>query len=228
MITWAEIGIWDDNLISPHPQNGSKVQKVTFFVSSFIAAIDTSPITCQEIIDCAANPCENGGNCVNNVCQCPNGYEGSRCERMIDYCTQPGQNQCLNGGTCRSHPDMATTLCECPPEYSGQFCQDDVNECQDGGNSPCVNGGQCINHVSDYNTDIIQWKLDHPFNTHILNIRLTPRALVPKWYNFIAFFALIALFSSSLSYCVALRKWSPSLLKQNFLNSPKEEVIKHE
>ena len=111
---------------------------------------------------------------MNNVCQCPNGYEGSRCERMIDYCTQPGQNQCLNGGTCRSHPDMATTLCECPPEYSGQFCQDDVNECQDGGNSPCVNGGQCINHVSDYNTDMIQWKLHHPFNTHIL--KYTPHS----------------------------------------------------
>ena len=114
----------------------------------FIVAIETSPITCQETIDCADNPCENGGICANNVCQCPNGYEGSRCERMIDHCAQQN-NQCMNGGTCRSHPEMESPFCDCPPEYTGQFCQDDVDECQVG-NSPCVNGGQCINQVSDY------------------------------------------------------------------------------
>ena len=44
--------------------------------SCYIISADTD--------DCATNPCENGGTCVDGVnshtCTCVEGYEGSNCE----------------------------------------------------------------------------------------------------------------------------------------------------
>jgi len=58
---------------------------------------------CEEVDDCASEPCENGGQCeslgpLGIYCQCREGYTGHSCEYDIDECVL--SNVCLNGGTC--------------------------------------------------------------------------------------------------------------------------------
>jgi hypothetical protein len=47
-----------------------------------------------DIDECASNPCQNGGTCVDGVnsytCQCQPGYEGTNCENLVD-CGDPPQ-----------------------------------------------------------------------------------------------------------------------------------------
>lgn len=41
--------------------------------------------SCPRLDQCAANPCENGGTCVDYwfeyVCECPKGFSGRNCEK---------------------------------------------------------------------------------------------------------------------------------------------------
>ncbi len=43
---------------------------------------------------CSDNPCQNEGKCFNVAesyeCQCKEEFEGQNCERVKDYCAQPG------------------------------------------------------------------------------------------------------------------------------------------
>ena len=43
-----------------------------------------------NIDDCASNPCENNGLCVDEVngysCVCETGYTGKNCQHTVDYC----------------------------------------------------------------------------------------------------------------------------------------------
>ena len=51
-------------------------------------------------------------------CQCPPGYEGTRCEIDIDYCAS---DPCLNGATCL---DLVEGYeCQCPPGWEGTNCE---------------------------------------------------------------------------------------------------------
>lgn len=78
-------------------------------------------------------------------CLCRNGYTGLNCEINIDYCAnKPAANQCVNGGTCQSIPETASTRCLCPPGFTGDFCQDDIDECLA---EVCVNANGCTNQV---------------------------------------------------------------------------------
>ena len=57
--------------------------------------------------------CENGGLCVDGPglsysCKCPRGFEGSRCEKVVDYCRE---NRCQNDGRCESA--LGTFRCIC-------------------------------------------------------------------------------------------------------------------
>ena len=75
-----------------------------------------------------AFPCENGGRCIgNDVCSCPEGWEGEDCSRP--RCDEPcGARQLCVG------PNQ----CDCIPGYIGESCTDALCV-QD-----CKNEGQCV------------------------------------------------------------------------------------
>uniref|UniRef100_A0A3P8W7B7 EGF-like domain-containing protein n=1 Tax=Cynoglossus semilaevis TaxID=244447 RepID=A0A3P8W7B7_CYNSE len=80
--------------------------------------------------------CQHGGTCLSrNLCTCPYGYVGPRCEIMV--CNR----HCENGGECIS-PDV----CRCKPGWNGPTCNSvsflvySPALC----NPVCLNGGTCI------------------------------------------------------------------------------------
>ncbi|XP_051968106.1 versican a [Xyrauchen texanus] len=80
---------------------------------------------------CSDNVCLNRGSCVKvdgaQICSCPSGYSGERCEIDIDECHS---NPCHNGGTCIDGLNSFT--CLCLPSYAGQLCEQDTETCNYG------------------------------------------------------------------------------------------------
>ena len=85
----------------------------------------------------AIDACENGGLCqtTSGKCVCPQYYNGTACESMIDFCNS---SPCANGATCS--PILGSYNCTCQPGYIGPTCNEIANVCA---SSPCENGGLC-------------------------------------------------------------------------------------
>ena len=78
-----------------------------------------------NINECASQPCQNKGFCVDYInrytCLCEPDTEGVNCETVIfNMCSlQP----CKNGGTCqRSGEKRQNYTCTCPPSFTGRNC----------------------------------------------------------------------------------------------------------
>uniref|UniRef100_A0A8D0DMD4 Crumbs cell polarity complex component 2 n=1 Tax=Salvator merianae TaxID=96440 RepID=A0A8D0DMD4_SALMN len=102
--------------------------------------------TCSLNIDeCASQPCQNGGNCVDGVngyqCLCLPGYTGVECASDVDECeAQP----CENGGTCED--GTADYVCHCALgpggiAWGGKNCSVELTGCH---NHSCQNEALCI------------------------------------------------------------------------------------
>ena len=65
-------------------QNLSAENTVSPNVGFFGCHVVLDAEICQEIDDCADNPCQNNGRCIDGVnaytCECPTMYEGDDCE----------------------------------------------------------------------------------------------------------------------------------------------------
>ena len=78
-------------------------------------------LLCSSIIfvscdACRKVECENGGTCVEGICDCPEGYSGTTCN-VEDLCVT--QNVvCENGHNC------ITGTCDCKQPYYGELCAD--------------------------------------------------------------------------------------------------------
>ena len=100
----------------------------------------------SNIDDCAVNPCQNGGTCIDFVsdykCYCNPGFVGTHCEENVNECSV---NPCANGGTC--HDSVNDFVCACPPGYSGKDCSIEINECV---TNPCMNNGFCVDKLNDF------------------------------------------------------------------------------
>jgi len=62
---------------------------------------------------CDVTGCQNDGVCVNNVCDCPEGFRGDECEDVIDPCENvscDGEQTCDNG------------VCGCTNGFEGIDC----------------------------------------------------------------------------------------------------------
>ncbi|TKR73273.1 hypothetical protein L596_020605 [Steinernema carpocapsae] len=97
--------------------------------------------------------CENPHhecNFVNKkqVCNCPEGFEGDKCDKRIDICDKI--NNCQNGGQCIGNSNSSS--CICPSNYSGEFCETPVGECLVEGKK-CENGGSCRKNLVGYSCD---------------------------------------------------------------------------
>ncbi|VDI75126.1 Hypothetical predicted protein, partial [Mytilus galloprovincialis] len=72
--------------------------------------------------------CENNGTCMSpEVCICPDGFSGKRCERAL--CREP----CQHGGRC-----IQEDVCWCTKGYMGNACQ--FSKCR----PDCKHGGICV------------------------------------------------------------------------------------
>ncbi|BFZ03662.1 hypothetical protein BsWGS_06701 [Bradybaena similaris] len=93
--------------------------------------IDTTlvtPSTCDDVNDCADNPCGEFGTCIDEAgtyaCVCDNPWSGDRCHVVPDYCLH--QHRCAEGSTCVNDPRNKTYICTCPPGYGGRLCHDKI------------------------------------------------------------------------------------------------------
>lgn len=68
--------------------------------------------SCNDNEACEAVQCQNGGECKDGSCECPEGYMGIYCQYQL--CDGAF---CQNGGTCNDN------VCQCPGGYSGPYCQ---------------------------------------------------------------------------------------------------------
>ncbi|KAM4693949.1 sushi, nidogen and EGF-like domain-containing protein 1 isoform 2-T2 [Discoglossus pictus] len=101
---------------------------------------------CEEIDECASQPCRNGAICKDRVshflCDCQQGYSGRHCELEMDECLS---EPCKNGGSCENLP--GAFLCICPEGFTGIQCETELDGCD---SNPCQNGGICENVAGSY------------------------------------------------------------------------------
>ncbi|KAL7676433.1 hypothetical protein ACOME3_002686 [Neoechinorhynchus agilis] len=97
---------------------------------------------------CSDNPCKNDGQCrfdeftYEEICECPNGFEGSFCQIRA-----PGCSNCENGGKCEYVNESRSFQCSCPSGFTGKKCEIQVDPC-DGNEYKCKNGGICSSEMS--------------------------------------------------------------------------------
>nr|XP_057913386.1 versican core protein-like [Doryrhamphus excisus]XP_057913387.1 versican core protein-like [Doryrhamphus excisus] len=93
--------------------------------------VQASPASVTGAQPCSSNVCHHGGSCYQrgsqNVCLCPPGYTGGRCETDVDECRS---NPCVNGATCVD--EVNAFSCLCLPSYAGPLCQRDTEVCGSG------------------------------------------------------------------------------------------------
>uniref|UniRef100_A0A914LAN6 EGF-like domain-containing protein n=1 Tax=Meloidogyne incognita TaxID=6306 RepID=A0A914LAN6_MELIC len=105
-------------------------------------------------------PCLNEGRCIlldnerkdNSTqstfsCECPQYFEGERCE-MAGTCSKI---PCLNNGQC-IQKNISTHQCECPPGFWGLSCEKRLDFCL---GEPCMNGGTCISKTNGFECSCI-------------------------------------------------------------------------
>ena len=106
-----------------------------------------------DIDDCASNPCENEGRCIDGVnlytCDCTDtGFMGDNCEFDIDECLE---SPCLRNATCNNLKNDFS--CDCPQGYEAKNCEEDVQDCAE---EPCKNNATCFerSNATLYNPEV--------------------------------------------------------------------------
>jgi hypothetical protein len=103
-------------------------------------------VACEEIVECASSPCQNGATCVDQInrftCTCVPGYVGTLCDVNFDECAS---SPCQNGAACND--GIASFECDCQPGFTGVRCQTNINECA---SAPCQNTATCVDGVDEY------------------------------------------------------------------------------
>uniref|UniRef100_A0A8C2PQN6 Delta/notch-like EGF repeat containing n=1 Tax=Cyprinus carpio TaxID=7962 RepID=A0A8C2PQN6_CYPCA len=146
------LNVKTNNCIEPgsgfsDPQCSGKGKCITqSSVDTFYCQCDDgySGIFCEEFDACHLKPCENNGTCAdlrqrdegqNYSCTCQPGFEGDRCQSLVDHCVS---GPCRNGATCSS--SLEGPHCYCAEGYQGAMCEQKIDPCASG---PCHNNASC-------------------------------------------------------------------------------------
>lgn len=82
--------------------------------------VETVDGGCENVDDCAPNPCQNGGTCTDGVnaytCACAEGYWGTTCERAC------AQGSCTGTVTCDTTTGEVTSCSGCEAGTWGTTC----------------------------------------------------------------------------------------------------------
>lgn len=109
-------------------------------------------LTRLEQNNCAAEPCQNGGKCINRydgfMCQCPENWEGKTCGDDVNECAKFSGTElgCQNGAVCINM--FGGYMCQCTRGYKGIHCNQKEVDCTLSSSELCGNG-HCIN-VNNY------------------------------------------------------------------------------
>lgn len=82
------------------------------------------PFLLRRSSPCVFGDCNDGISMYS--CLCNEGYTGTNCDVMINYCES---SPCKNGGTCATDGPLKYR-CICALGYEGDMCQTDIDECE--------------------------------------------------------------------------------------------------
>ena len=87
----------------------------------------------HPFVDCGAHgECRHGAGAHAGVCICDEGYEGERCEVLLDPCA---------GVDCGSHGSCSGGSCACTDHYSGTNCEHEPRICYSAACNACASAG---------------------------------------------------------------------------------------
>ena len=129
----------------------SSTKCTTRFSAFILLAFFPNPSKSQNA--CDSSPCLNEAECMGMgpteyFCFCPDGYEGTNCETMLN---NPCDNRpCLNEAI-ECIPDSPNDFrCICNQGFMGNTCQINIDDCA---LEPCQNSGLCIDGINEFSCE---------------------------------------------------------------------------
>jgi hypothetical protein len=90
---------------------------ITSLFALFVVGMMLAAMGCREE-PCEGVECLNDGICIDGLCDCPEGFTGSRCEVNLDPCLI---KDCVNADTCFVN-NQNVALCVCNDGFEGDRC----------------------------------------------------------------------------------------------------------
>uniref|UniRef100_A0A3P9PLS5 Sushi, nidogen and EGF like domains 1 n=1 Tax=Poecilia reticulata TaxID=8081 RepID=A0A3P9PLS5_POERE len=143
---------------------------------SDVASLVFPPVF-ADVNECASNPCQNGGKCVDRVtgfiCVCPAAFSGTFCETVerimnserisaavqspsacVCVCACAGVCVCVSAVECLCQNGGVCVgingTCECPPGYTGAYCQLGITQTLCSNSRTCPDGSPCLEYGGAY------------------------------------------------------------------------------